>query len=249
VPAAAYIRGPGIEARAGFPWETSEMWLQWALERSLPMLTKHILVLSASIAALGLARPAEAGPIFDYVSSVNIASAPSLPSNPPGFGAAVIAIGSGNSLTFATSDGTGIDGSLMGGADINYGTITFDAGTSSTVVSYAVNFDYAVTITDEASGEIGTVDFTGQIAGLAKGSPRAINSTILDYAVDPMTLALGDSIYTISIGPSVGPGSFFAGVLQGNILVTPVTSIPEPAPAVLGGIGLLVLCRRRRSTP
>jgi hypothetical protein len=205
--------------------------------------------LSASIAVIGLARPAEAGPIFDYVSSVNVASAPTLPSNPPGFGTAVIAIGSGNSLTFATNGGSGIDGSLMGGADINYGTITFNAGASSTIVSYAVNFDYAVTITDQPSGQSGTVDFTGRIAGLAKGSPGAINSAILDYAVGPTTLALGDSIYTISIGPSVGPGSFFAGVLQGNILVTPNTAIPEPGPAVLGGIGLLVLCRRRRSTP
>ena len=210
------------------------------------MRIQRALVLLASLAVLGLAagRPAEAGPIFDYTSTVNAATAPGVVTNPPGFSTSVIAIGSGNSLSFTTNNGSGIDGSLPGGADINYATIVFNASANSTVVAYAVNFNYAVTITDELSGETGTVNFTGQISGSAKGSPRAINSTITSYAVGPGVLALGDSYYTVSIGPSVGPGSFFDGVLQGRIEVTP---IPEPASAVLVGAGLLALCRRRRA--
>ncbi|WP_165070388.1 PEP-CTERM sorting domain-containing protein [Paludisphaera rhizosphaerae] len=214
-------------------------------------LSARFLAASAFALALGLTHaPATvAGPIFDYVSTVNVATAPTLPGNPPGFGAAVISIGAGNSLTFTTNTGTSINGGLPGGADINYGNIIFNASGSDTVVSYAVNFNYQLTITDRPSGLTGTINFTGQVTGSAQGSPRGINSMIVNYDVAPKTLTLAGYTYTLSIKPSTGPGSLFDGVLQGNVQVTAV--VPEPSSIALLGLGslggLAAVLRRRRS--
>jgi len=220
-----------------------------------PPSAKRVVLALAAMAALGfaLARPADANTTFFYASSVNAAFAPTLPTNPPSFGAAVLGLGPGagaGSLTFTPNSGTGpIDGSLPGGADINFATITFNGGSDSTVAAFAVNFNFLVTFTDEASPFSGTVNITGQIAGSAQGGDRpAINSTITNYAVSPSSLEIGEgagkAIYTVSVGPAVGPGSFFDGVLQANIRVVP---IPEPTSAVLVGLGLLALRRRPRS--
>src|SRR4051812_42335621 len=173
----------------------------------------------------------QAGSIFDYTATVNVATAPTLPTNPPGFGAAVIAIGNGNSLTFTTNTAAGIDGTLSGGADINFGNIIFNASASNTVTPYAVNFNYEISIVDQPSGDVGTVNFTGQVSGTARGAPRAINSTITGYTAAPQQLILGGSNYLISVTSVIGPGSFFDGVLQGNIQIVPV---PEPSTLILG---------------
>lgn len=199
----------------------------------------------AILASLGSMRDATAGPIFDYVSTVNVDTSPMLPDNPPGSGFAIIGIGEGNSLTFTTNTVSGIDGSLPGGADISYGTIDFNPSASSTVVNYAVNFNYEVTITDQPSGFTGTVNFTGQVKGFAKGNSKAINSSILSYDVKPKTLTLDGYKFIISVAVSNGPSTGMLGVLKGNIEVIPV---PEPASILmvgLGGVGLVLIQRRR----
>jgi len=172
--------------------------------------------------------------LFDYSASVNAATAPTLPVNPPGFGSAIIAIGNGNSLTFTTNSATGIDGSLDGGADINFGTIVFNPSGSSTSTPYAVDFNYLIQITDIDSGFVGIVNFTGEVSGTARGTPKAINSKITDYTVSPHELILGDNKYIVSVTSVIGPGSAFDGVLQGNIQVV---AIPEVSTLVLGGMG------------
>jgi hypothetical protein len=186
----------------------------------------------ASLILMGLVfvPSAQAGLVFDYSASVNVAAAPTLPSNPPGFGAAVIAIGNGNSLTFTTNSAFGIDGTLSGGADINFGTIVFNPSANNIVTPYAVDFNYLVTITDQPSGDIGTVNFTGKVSGTARGTPKAINSTISDYANSPSLLILGGSTYAISVTSVIGPGSAFDGVLQGNIQIR---QVPEPSTIAL----------------
>ena len=207
----------------------------------------------ATALALGLhlAPGAHAGLIFDYNATVNVATAPTLPPNSPGSIAAVIALGAGNSLTFTTNAATGIDVSLPGGADINFGNILFNPSGSSTVVSYDVYFNYQVTIIDQPSGMSGTVNFTGDVAGFARGTPRAINSSIGSFAVSPASLVLGGYTYSINARTATGPGSSFDGVLQGNIEATPIAAVPEPSTLVMAGSGGLLglgcwLRRRRR---
>src|SRR4051812_24226791 len=107
------------------------------------------------VIGLAWAPRLQAGSIFDYTPTVNVATAPTLPANPPGFGAAVIGIGNGNSLTFTTNNAAGIDGTLSGGADINFGNIIFNASASNAVTPYAVNFNYEISITDQPSGDVG----------------------------------------------------------------------------------------------
>src|SRR5690349_16949577 len=94
------------------------------------------------LVAFVMSPAALAGTIFDYISPVNAATAPTLPLNPPGFVSSTISIGNGNSLTFTTNAPSMIDGGIPGGADINFGTIIFNASANAGVVTFGVNFNY-----------------------------------------------------------------------------------------------------------
>jgi hypothetical protein len=198
------------------------------------MSVQRSLLLAAAILAFGLFAGSEAkADFFGYVSTVNVATAPTLPANPPGFGSSNIAIGAGNSLTFNGSAAALIDGSLPGGANINFGSVTFNPGATSTVVAYDINFNYQVTIIDSLATS-GTVNFTGELKGFARGTPEAINGVFLNYAVNPTTLVLDGKTFTISLGVNTSPGSNTDGILQGNVKIT---AVPEPASMTLIGLG------------
>jgi hypothetical protein len=199
--------------------------------------------------AFGLLVGSEAkADFFAYSSTVSVANAPTLPANPPGAASAVSVLGAGDTLTWNTSSAANINGSLPGGANINYGSVVFGPGATSTVVTYDINFNYQVTITDSL-GHSGVVNFTGELKGVARGAPQAINGTFLNYAVNPTSLVLDGKTFLISLGVNTSPGSVNNGVLQGNVQIT---AVPEPVSLALvglGGICLHAFHRRRKQRP
>jgi PEP-CTERM motif len=202
--------------------------------------------LALTLLAVGCLAGSQAkADFFAYTATVSVATAPTLPANPPGLASANIPIGLGNSLTFNTTAALLIDGSIPGGANINYGSVTFNPGPTAAVVAYDINFNYEVKIFDSLSTS-GTVNFTGELKGFARGGANpAINGVFLNYAVNPAVLILDGKTFTISTGVNTGVGSNADGVLQGNVKIT---AVPEPASIALVGLGGFCLhsCNRRR---
>ena len=72
-------------------------------------------------------------------------------------------------------------------------------------------------------------------------------SAISGFSTDKFTLNLGAFNGTNGFTNALGGGSFSVGLADGNTnLVVNFTAVPEPGAALLGGLGTLLLLRRRR---
>jgi hypothetical protein len=105
---------------------------------------------------------------------------------------------------------------------------------------------------DKASGQSGTLAFTGEFNGTITAKSTLITNTFTGQTTQ--TLVLGDHLFTVTIGPysAAGPpGAVNAGSIaaRAEITVSSIFHLPEPSAFVLAslGIGGSLLARRRRS--
>jgi hypothetical protein len=73
------------------------------------------------------------------------------------------------------------------------------------------------------------------------------SAAISGFSTDKFTLNLGAFNGTSGFSNALGGGTFSVGLADSNTnLVVNFTPVPEPRAALLGGLGLLMLLRRRR---
>lgn len=127
------------------------------------------------------------------------------------------------------------------GTTIDLTTMTLDAGIGLTLSNS--NWDYDVSWSVDSYGTtIGTFD-----------GPSGTNTTVVStgLSIDLSSLPTQSSAFTIRVSPNRvsgtnGAASQRAGWVDNVTLNADVTAIPEPSTALLGGLGLMLLLRKRR---
>jgi hypothetical protein len=129
------------------------------------------------------------------------------------------------------------------------------------------SYTLSLTLTDSASGQAGTLTFTGKLSGTFS----AANSNITNVFNSPTTqmIVLGGNNYSVTIGPYSPPGppsASNAGSIAAHVDVVAGTGgggtggggggiqdVPEPSTMLLAGLGLSlvggVAWRKRRLAP
>jgi hypothetical protein len=141
-----------------------------------------------------------------------------------------------------------------GSTDIVATNITVESSATASNPDKWTNASYSLTLTlkDDASGEEGTLTFTGQFNGKATADSSNIKNTFTGETTQ--TIVLGTNEYTVTINTYTAPGptgSTSTGSIGAHANVT-VTSIiqelPEPGTLTLAGLGVgLLLVRRLRA--
>jgi hypothetical protein len=129
-----------------------------------------------------------------------------------------------------------------------------DASTSlkNPAVFKDVGYTLTLFITDFKSGKSDQMYFSGKFNGtLSVGSALITH----DFTTpDTVTKQIGNTIYTVKVGPFVPPGNPTSNK-QGSIgalATVTVSAVPEPSTFVLAGLGLVVVgsgCWYRRRRP
>lgn len=117
-------------------------------------------------------------------------------------------------------------------------------------------YSLSLSLGDQASGASGTLTFTGEFNGTLTASSSNITNTFLGATTQ--TLALGENLYTVTMGSFTGPGPTGADnsgsiSARAEVNVVTIASLPEPSSIVLalvgagGGLGLTGIRRRTRT--
>ena len=136
------------------------------------------------------------------------------------------------SLSSATNDvSVGSSGTIGGDGSIA-GSLAFASG-ADFVFSTTMTLDVVGAVT---FGSFGIADLVGLDSSVAAGTYTLINGAV-DFT----------NVINVGLANAVSLGGGKSAYLQSGSLQVVVTAIPEPGAAVLGGLGLLALLRRRRN--
>lgn len=108
------------------------------------------------------------------------------------------------------------------------------------------NYAVSLTLTDQASGDSGSLTFRGNLSGTATNGSDQVNLTNTFLGPTSQTLFLGQHQYTVTIGPFVPPGpltypqgwSEHISQQDGSISVKVAVATPEPFSLTLACLGL-----------
>jgi hypothetical protein len=109
---------------------------------------------------------------------------------------------------------------------------------------------------DTASGQGGTLNFTGFFDGTVSSQNSELSNTFTGNLVQ--TLRLGDHLFTARVDsytPPGIPGASNSGSIGGHVSIT-IQTLPEPGTLALSGLGMILLgvarwrrAVRRRASP
>jgi hypothetical protein len=103
------------------------------------------------------------------------------------------------------------------------------------------NYTLSLALKDVASGQAGTITFSGKLTGSFSADNSNIFNTINGSPTH--TLTLGNTTYTVTFGPYSPPGppsASNAGSISAHVDVSGVSiaTVPEPSTMILSALGL-----------
>ncbi len=122
-----------------------------------------------------------------------------------------------------------------------------DAPNTNPNVFTDAGYRLTLRLTDDTSGESGTLNFDGTVSGTLSRNRANISNSFVGPTTGELTL--GGNVYSVTIGPYSPPGPpgiQNAGSIAATVTVRPVddddtTNTPEPSAMLLSCLGLSVL--------
>ena len=182
------------------------------------------------------------------------------------FGLVQAAPGYFTSGIFYNGTGSGVSGSFSGAGDrldptgvtptnVGYAGANYDGTTGATTLQnlfvYTMNRDMlagetirvGVVLDSLDAGVVGADFLSLSAGGVAAASGLNRNSSLDMYFFDVTGLVSGDTIQILGAKAADSSGFGYNAVTIGGVTFD---SVPEPSSALLGGLGLLAMLRRRR---
>jgi hypothetical protein len=141
-------------------------------------------------------------------------------------------------ITISSASGEAIGNSFIVATNIRT-VSSADPANPATFTNAA--YGLSLTILDDASGQTGTINYSGAFNGTLSSKSALISNTF----TGPQTLSvqIGNHLYTVQIGPFGPPGpptATNAGTISALANVS-VKDVPEPSTLVLSGLCLSLL--------